>query len=102
MATKTENPKFPYLFYLIAFIEGACVMITELLGAKIIAPFYGASLYVWSSVLGVTLFSLATGYYLGGIISTKTKKIQYLAFIFFGAALFTSASPFRIICSLFL
>ena len=32
--------------YLIVFLTGASVMIIELLGTRLIAPFYGASLYV--------------------------------------------------------
>ena len=59
------------LFYIVSCLEGAAVMIGELAGAKLIAPFYGNSLYVWTSVLGTTLIGLASGYYLGGIVSKK-------------------------------
>ena len=41
-------------------------MAIELAGAKMVAPFYGTSLYVWASVLAVTLGGLSTGYFLGG------------------------------------
>lgn len=71
--TATNSLNNPTYLLLIAFLEGACLMIIELLGAKIIAPFYGTSLYVWSSVLGVTLASLAIGYFYGGVISQKYK-----------------------------
>lgn len=54
------------ILILVAFIEGATVMAIELAGAKMIAPFYGTSLYVWASVLAVTLGGLTTGYYFGG------------------------------------
>jgi spermidine synthase len=65
MSTKT----FPLLYYLvICFIEGSAVMACELLGAKMIAPFYGTTLYVWSSVIGVTLLALAAGYFAGGFL----------------------------------
>jgi hypothetical protein len=30
-------------------------MVIELLGTRIIAPFYGVSLYVWSSLISVAL-----------------------------------------------
>lgn len=52
--------------YLIAFIEGGSVMAIELAGAKMIAPFFGTSLYVWASALAVTLGGLTTGYFAGG------------------------------------
>lgn len=48
------------------FLTGASVMVIELLGTRLIAPFYGNSLYVWTSVIAVTLFALALGYFLGG------------------------------------
>lgn len=60
----------PYL-YLLAFTEGGAVMAAELLGAKITAPFFGNSLYVWAAVLGVTLAALMTGYFLGGRLSHR-------------------------------
>jgi hypothetical protein len=54
------------LLLLVAFIEGGSVMAIELAGAKMVAPFYGTSLYVWASVLAVTLGGLTTDYFLGG------------------------------------
>jgi hypothetical protein len=55
---KTELEKktvaISFLF-IVAFIEGACVMAIELAGAKMIAPFYGTSMYVWAAVLAVTV-----------------------------------------------
>ena len=48
------------------FITGAAVMVIELLGTRLIAPFYGTSLYVWASLLSVTMMALAIGYFVGG------------------------------------
>ncbi len=62
-----------YLFTL-AFLEGGAVMACELLGAKMVTPFFGSSLYVWAAVLGVTLGALMSGYYLGGYVSNKYNK----------------------------
>lgn len=59
------------LLLVVFFFKGAAVMVTELIGAKIIAPFYGASLYVWAFVLGVILAALATGY--GGLAFPKVS-----------------------------
>jgi hypothetical protein len=36
--------------YLTVFLTGAAVMVIELLGTRMVAPFYGVSLYVWSSL----------------------------------------------------
>jgi len=57
----------------LSFIEGAAVMAAELCGAKLLAPIFGSSLYVWASVMGITLFALALGYFYGGMLSEKSK-----------------------------
>jgi len=80
---------------LISFVEGASVMVAELAGGKMLAPFYGTSLYVWASTLAITLGALTIGYYLGGIISQKdlfTRK-KYLFTILAGAAALIIVMP---------
>ena len=54
-------------------------MAAELCGAKLLAPVFGSSLHVWASVMGITLFALATGYFYGGQLSEKNSdKIKKL------------------------
>ena len=43
-------------------------MAVELLAARMIAPHFGSSLYVWATVIGFTLLALAIGYFAGGVI----------------------------------
>lgn len=68
------------LLYLVSFIEGAALMAVELISSKAIMPFYGNTLYVWSSVLASSLGGLALGYYFGGVLS-KNKKIKPIDFV---------------------
>jgi len=82
-----------YLLLIISFIEGGSVMVVELLGAKIIAPYYGTSLYVWSSVLGITLGALALGYFIGGQISRKSPGENSLFFVLLLGGFFTVIAP---------
>lgn len=74
------------LFFVIAFIEGGALMSTELLGAKMISPYFGVSPYTWASVLSVTLLGLAIGYYAGGKISKKKTSLKMLTYILFFSA----------------
>lgn len=60
--------------FLIVFITGAAVMVVELLGTRMIAPFYGASLYVWSAPISVTMIALAMGYYIGGYWADRAER----------------------------
>lgn len=63
---------------IIAFLEGFVIMGTELIGAKIAGPYYGNSFFVWTSIIGVTLFSLTAGYYVGGILSSKFRTSKLI------------------------
>ena len=63
-----------FWLYLTVFLTGAAVMVIELLGTRLIAPFYGASLYVWTSVISVTLIALALGYFIGGHWADRAKR----------------------------
>lgn len=74
-----NNPSSSTIFdkawlYCTVFLTGAAVMVIELLGTRLIAPFYGASLYVWTSLIAVTLIALALGYYLGGIWADRARS----------------------------
>lgn len=52
--------------YLTAAVNGAAIMIVEILGAKMLAPHLGTSHFVWTAQIGVAMASLAAGYYVGG------------------------------------
>jgi predicted membrane-bound spermidine synthase len=81
-------------YFLLSFIEGGSVMAAELLGAKMLAPYFGSSLYVWASVLAITLGGLAVGYFAGGILSYKSKNSLTLFYVLLAAATFTILMPF--------
>jgi spermidine synthase len=66
---------------LLAFFEGVTVMLIELLGGKMLIPYFGNSLIIWTSTIGVTMSSLMVGYFFGGILS-KHKKSLIILFIF--------------------
>jgi hypothetical protein len=59
--------------YLFAVLEGATVMAVELMSARMVAPYFGSSLYVWATVIGFTLLALANGYFFGGVIADKYR-----------------------------
>jgi spermidine synthase len=62
----------------IAFINGALVMVLELTGARLIAPYFGNTFFVWSSLISVILASLSLGYYLGGKLADRSKRQEIL------------------------
>jgi len=79
---------------ILSFIEGAVVMTAELCGAKLLAPIFGSSLYVWASVMGITLAALAAGYFFGGEISIRKQNYNKALFrILSAASLFVVLMP---------
>ena len=81
-------------FLLLSFIEGATVMGAELLGAKMLAPYFGSSLYVWSTVMAITLGGLALGYFFGGRLSNRSNSEILLYKVLLLASLFTVLMPY--------
>ena len=57
-----------------AFLEGLCVLIVEIAGARALAPFFGGSLTVWTAQITATLLFLALGYGLGGKLSRVASR----------------------------
>ena len=77
-----------YLIAGMAFISGFCIMTIEMLGARILSPYFGGSLSVWGSIITIFMLALALGYLLGGRLSTRTPSSTIYGLFFVGAALF--------------
>ena len=79
--------KSKYILEFAVFMCGAVVMIFELVGSRVIGPFLGTSLFVWTSLIGIILASLSLGYYLGGKQADKNASMSRLARIILLAAI---------------
>jgi spermidine synthase len=74
--------------YFSAATTGAAIMIVEILGAKMLAPYFGTSHFVWTAQIAVTLVALATGYYSGGRLVDRLPELGRLYWAILGAAIF--------------
>ena len=72
-----------YILEIIVFICGAVVMILELVGSRVLAPYVGTSIIVWTSLIGIILGSLSLGYWWGGKIADKKPNYKTFSFIIF-------------------
>ncbi|MCO4799954.1 MAG: fused MFS/spermidine synthase [Colwelliaceae bacterium] len=59
----------------------------ELLGGRILAPFFGSSVHIWGSIITVFMLSLSFGYLLGGKLSTKNASLTRYGCIFLFAGI---------------
>lgn len=80
--------------YLIAFISGCALLGLELVASRILAPFFGNSIYVWGALISVFLLALSLGYYLGGIIADRLPSFNSLGRIIMVTAFFICLIPF--------
>jgi MFS family permease len=75
--------------YIVAGWSGFFVMVVELLSGRLIAPYFGNSIYVWGSIIFVFMLGLAIGYLLGGLYSSHRHDLPRLCLLLAVAALVT-------------
>lgn len=74
--------------YWLAFCGGFAIMSMELLGGRLLAPYFGSSIYVWGSIITVFMLALSIGYLLGGRATLSRVSVKRFGLIFLvGAAL---------------
>ena len=81
-----------FFLEIIVFICGAVVMAFEIVGSRMLGPYVGTSIFVWTGIIGVILSCLSLGYYYGGKIADKKPEFKLLAMIILFAGLFIAIS----------
>ncbi len=76
-----------------SLVCGAAIMVVEVLGSRVIGPFFGVSLFVWTSLITVTMISLALGYAMGGLVADRMRNLDTLYRIILLAGLAVVAIP---------
>lgn len=76
-----------YILEAAVFVCGAVVMIFELVGSRMLGPYFGTSIYVWTGLIGIILGSLSLGYYIGGKFADRSASFGRLSLIIFLAAI---------------
>lgn len=82
-----------WFLILTALVCGALIMVIEVLGSRVIGPFFGVSLFVWSSLIAVTMIALAAGYALGGRLADRHAHPDWLYGLIFAAGVATLLIP---------
>jgi len=59
---------------LLVFVAGAALMALEIAGSRVLAPYFGSSIFVWGSLIGVFLTAMAGGAALGGGLSRRAPR----------------------------
>ena len=82
-----------FYLYVLVCVGGAAVLALEILGTRILGPFYGVSLFLWSALITVTLAALSLGYLIGGRSADKRATLTPLCIIMMGAGTWIMLIP---------
>lgn len=85
-------PRLPLLT--LVFVAGVASLALEMLGPRLMAPFFGTSLFIWANQIGFTLIYLSIGYTIGGRLADRNPSPRLLCLLTASAALFTGLIPF--------
>ena len=82
-----RNPLINITVFCLAFTSGFIIMSIELLGGRILAPYFGSSIYVWGSIITVFMVALSIGYLIGGQLSLANPRLSRYGLFFLVAAI---------------
>lgn len=82
MESKQNVSSYEY----VAFLSGFALLSFELVASRILAPAIGSSIYVWTSIIGVIIASLAAGYSYGGKLADKRVEPLDVVWLLIGSA----------------
>ena len=83
-----------WLLILLVFIAGACSLAVELSASRLLAPYFGTSLFVWANLIGLILLYLTIGYYVGGLVADRYPRPGVLYLLTTAAAFLIGVIPF--------
>jgi spermidine synthase len=84
----------PFVIEVVVFFGGAVGMTLELVGSRLLAPYFGNSIFVWTSLIGVMLGFMALGNFLGGRLADRYLSSSLLFWVLAGASVSISAIAF--------
>ncbi|MFH1508764.1 MAG: fused MFS/spermidine synthase [bacterium] len=82
-----------HYLYLTGFFSGMSVTAIEISASRLLAPYFGTSVYVWTSVIGITLLALALGYYFGGRFIDRKPQVGVYFMVLLMAGIFGMLIP---------
>lgn len=76
----------PLLLRATVLLCGAVGMILELAGSRLLAPYFGNGLFVWTALIGIMLGFMSLGNFLGGRLGDRMHSPEALFWILTGSS----------------
>jgi spermidine synthase len=81
------------LLRVLVFVCGAALMALEILGARVLAPVLGNSIFVWGALISSVMVAMSVGYWLGGLLSERAAHLRALGLAAATGGAFAVAVP---------
>ena len=91
---KTLKNSQLFMLYAVCFVAGMFVMTLEMLGFRLLAPYFGYSIYIWGSLIGIIMLALSCGYIIGGSVADRYPYPSILFGMILFAGLLTAIISF--------
>jgi MFS family permease len=94
VAMMCERNTFRGVFVVVtAFTAGFALMVFEMFGTRVMAPFFGGGMPIWGATISVIMTGMGFGYVFGGKLADKRPSVMTLSILLLPAALFMCAFP---------
>lgn len=64
--------------YGVILVTGAATLALELIASRVLTPYVGGGVIVWTAILSITLLALAAGYHLGSRWSARDARRRFI------------------------
>jgi spermidine synthase len=90
---RAHESRMAGLLQLTVFICGAVLLGVEIVGSRVLAPYFGSSIFVWGSLISTFLAGLAVGYYAGGFLADRQPYLSVMAGLILAAGVMVVVLP---------